>query len=260
MYKNIKVDPPAPLETRILIWEPMQTIEFWNYPRNIAQHWRFYMNDSEGAMINGIPVRTDEILLVPPGLILAEAALKPFRHFYIHFETGALYNSVAREIYHFPRSSFGTLPDQLRALTGEDELEYIRTLLYAAIFSSLRMIPPEKLHRHEKNMDGRIAAARDYIQQNLGVKLENAVLARKVGLSVNRFIRLFRDELGIPPQQYQQYQRINQAMKYLAGQIYSIDEIAEELGFSDRFHFSRVFSRITGTSPGAYRKQGKWKE
>lgn len=255
MYKNIKVDPPTPLETRILIWEPMQIIRSWNYPRNIVQHWRLYMNDTPGAIINGTPVPTDKILLIPPGLLLAISNPESFQHFYIHFETGPLYNSVAREIYSFPKEDFGTLTAQLRDLTGEEDLEYIRTILYAAIFSALRMIPPAKLHAREKNMDGRIAAAKEYIHQHLGEKLENAVLARRVGISTNRFIRLFRDELGVPPQLYQQYQRIHQAMDYLVDTEYSIDEIADILGFTDRFHFSRVFRRITGTPPGSYRKR-----
>ena len=255
MYKNIKVDPPTPLSTRIMIWEPMQTVKFWNYPRNIVQHWRFYMNDSEGAILNGAPVPTDKILLIPPGLLLTINNTKPFQHFYIHFETGPLYNSASREVYFFPKEDFGTLTEQLRQLTGEEDLEFTRTLLYCAIFSALRMIPSEKLHVREQYMDGRIAAAKDYIHQHLGEKIENAALAKRVGISTNRFIRLFRNELGVPPQLYQQYQRIQQAMTYLSEQQYSIDEIADLLGFVDRFHFSRVFRRVAGTPPGAYRKR-----
>lgn len=254
MYKNIKIDPPVPQNTRIMIWEPTQVVENWNYSRNIVQHWRFYMNSSSGALINGTPVPTDRILLIPPGILLTLSNQKPFSHFYIHFETGPLYNSAAREIYAFPREDFGTLPEQLLRLTGEEELEYIRTLLYAAIFSALRMIPAENLHTREQNMDGRIASARDYILQHLGEKLVNSALARRAGISTNRFIRLFRDELGVPPQLYQQYQRVQQAMNYLSEQAYSIDEIADMLGFADRFHFSRVFTRVTGTPPGTYRR------
>lgn len=256
MYKNIKIDPPEPFEAKIIFWEPMQTIGFWNYPHNNAHFWRFYMNDSNGALINRIPVRTDEIVLVPPGIPLAEANIKPFRHFYIHFETGELFNSVSREVFRFPRKNFGILPEKLRLLSGMEELEYTRTVLYSAIFAALSMIPAQKLHCREKNMDVRIAAAKEFIQNHPGMKLNNANIARMAGLSTNHFIRLFRDELGLAPQQYQQYWRINLAMKYLTEQMCSIEEIADNLGFADRFHFSRVFRKLTGVSPGLYRKRG----
>ena len=36
----------------------------------------------------------------------------------------------------------------------------------------------------------------------------------------------------------------------------SIESIAQACGFADRFHFSRVFTRIMGAPPAAYR-QGK---
>lgn len=34
-----------------------------------------------------------------------------------------------------------------------------------------------------------------------------------------------------------------------------IEEIAEMTGFTDRYHFSRVFKQERGKSPGAYRKK-----
>ncbi len=34
-------------------------------------------------------------------------------------------------------------------------------------------------------------------------------------------------------------------------------EVAEALGFSDAFHFSRRFKQMTGTAPRAFRSQSK---
>jgi AraC-like DNA-binding protein len=34
----------------------------------------------------------------------------------------------------------------------------------------------------------------------------------------------------------------------------SIDQIASACGFSDRYYFTRVFSKTMAASPGAYRK------
>jgi AraC-like DNA-binding protein len=37
----------------------------------------------------------------------------------------------------------------------------------------------------------------------------------------------------------------------------SIDQIATQLGFSDRYHFSKMFTRRMLASPAAYRKQAR---
>ncbi len=34
----------------------------------------------------------------------------------------------------------------------------------------------------------------------------------------------------------------------------TIDDIAEDCGFTDRIHFSKVFKRLTGETPGQYRR------
>jgi beta-glucosidase len=34
-----------------------------------------------------------------------------------------------------------------------------------------------------------------------------------------------------------------------------IDDVAEKSGFSDRIHFTKVFRRVTGQTPGQYQRQ-----
>jgi AraC-like DNA-binding protein len=35
----------------------------------------------------------------------------------------------------------------------------------------------------------------------------------------------------------------------------SVKQVADFLGFDDRFHFSRVFKRVIGISPGQYARE-----
>ena len=44
------------------------------------------------------------------------------------------------------------------------------------------------------------------------------------------------------------------ALCELAGSQRPIAAIATSLGFADQSHFSRVFARVTGMTPGRYRK------
>ncbi len=49
--------------------------------------------------------------------------------------------------------------------------------------------------------------------------------------------------------------RVNRARYLLKNTEQLVEEIAFDVGFSDPFHFSRVFRTITGKSPSAWRKQ-----
>jgi AraC family transcriptional regulator of arabinose operon len=45
---------------------------------------------------------------------------------------------------------------------------------------------------------------------------------------------------------------MGQAAERLLAQDASIGRVAEELGFSDPFHFSRVFKKVFGVPPGQF--------
>jgi AraC-like DNA-binding protein len=60
-------------------------------------------------------------------------------------------------------------------------------------------------------------------------------------------------ELGTTPRKWLYDRRIERACTLLLTTEHSCAEVCDELGFSDVSHFSRVFRRVTGTSPGRYR-------
>ena len=74
-------------------------------------------------------------------------------------------------------------------------------------------------------------------------------------MAINSFTRLFAKEIGMAPQQYVQNKRIAQASILLHHSNLSIEEIALETGFYDRFHFTKTFKKWTGTSPARYKRQ-----
>lgn len=66
---------------------------------------------------------------------------------------------------------------------------------------------------------------------------------------------IVRREMGITPQAFLQTKLIDRAKSLLASQELTINEIAEELGFSYPNHFARLFRQKTGMSPSAFRRQ-----
>jgi AraC-like DNA-binding protein len=96
--------------------------------------------------------------------------------------------------------------------------------------------------------------AKEIIEANLAGEIPLAELARECGLSTSHFSRAFKDTTGAPPHQWLMQRRIENAMRLLRNRQLSLSEVALACGFSDQSHFTRVFTRFSGTGPGAWRR------
>jgi AraC-like DNA-binding protein len=78
-------------------------------------------------------------------------------------------------------------------------------------------------------------------------------VATRVGLEKSSVCRLFRRFLGTSPYQYLLRQKMNRAAELLLHRGGLVKEVAEQMGFSDPFHFSRGFKAIHGKAPSELR-------
>lgn len=101
-----------------------------------------------------------------------------------------------------------------------------------------------------------IRQVQDRIQSQLSEHLEVADLAQRAGLSRSHFSREFTNHVGMSPQEYLKQERMKLAIQLLYNPKLSIKEIAYESGYADENYFCRVFRKVTGMSPGEYRKSG----
>ena len=93
-----------------------------------------------------------------------------------------------------------------------------------------------------------------YIRANLGSAISLATLAALVRLSPHHFSLLFRNTVGATPHQYVLGERVGEAARLLAGGSTPLAEIAQHVGFANQSHFTDVFRRATGITPGRYRE------
>ncbi|MBD9528802.1 helix-turn-helix domain-containing protein [Paracoccus sp. PAR01] len=98
-----------------------------------------------------------------------------------------------------------------------------------------------------------IRRAQDMLMSGEGDKVSIADIAEALNLSRHGFFRAFRDSTGVTPYQWLLNQRIERARRLLATTDLSLVEVALTCGFSDQSHFTRVFGRIEGMSPGRWR-------
>ncbi len=104
-------------------------------------------------------------------------------------------------------------------------------------------------------VDPRIRGVADFICRSFNRPLCMKDLAEQTGLSVSRMSHLFRDEMGLTPQQFIEQQRMRRAAELLSFTSRSVRDIAEDVGFDDPFYFSMRFRKFVGVSPRAYRNR-----
>jgi AraC family transcriptional regulator len=80
-------------------------------------------------------------------------------------------------------------------------------------------------------------------------------LAALVDLSAKHFARAFRQSTGVPPHRWLIERRIDRAKELLAASDHSLAEIALACGFADQSHFTAVFRKAVGATPGGYRRE-----
>lgn len=96
--------------------------------------------------------------------------------------------------------------------------------------------------------------ALDFIHAHLDGDPTIAQLAQECGLSPGYFARAFRQSTGVSPHQWLMQKRVDRARALLSVGRMDLAEIALACGFVDQSHFTRVFARIEGQTPGRWRR------
>lgn len=257
----------------------------WEFSELTFPYWRIYHNDYSGASISyegrDIELNPNKIILIAPNTFystrlynnaipaegynleggrISSKTLKlkyeqSISHLFIHFNAGMPYDSILPGIYLYEINEH--LKEKLSIIKEHLNHEHTRfsihsTLaIHSLINDLLADLPPDNWQQVTK--DNRIINTLSYIEKNINTKLDNTILASNTNLVTNAFTRLFKEEMGISPQKYIRTKRIKKACIHLHHSNLSIEEVAQQTGFADRFHFSRIFKRETGISPAKYK-------
>lgn len=106
----------------------------------------------------------------------------------------------------------------------------------------------------EQSYDKNLQEILDYIGKHYQEDLDLSDLANNFNFNYSYISTYFNTKMGENFSEYLNRIRINHACEYLERGGYSIAEISDLVGYSDQSYFSRVFKKISGETPSAYRR------
>jgi len=109
-------------------------------------------------------------------------------------------------------------------------------------------------NRSENVLTKDIEAAVNYIKSKLYEDINFEDLSRVSGLSISGLKYKFCEQVGMPPMQYVNYLKIEEAKRLIEKGEKMVD-ISKKLGFSSNSHFSYVFKKIMGITPTKYKSR-----
>lgn len=255
------------LTLKVLLTRRALLADDWSFDL-CSPYWRLYVNKEHGGFIrtegDRVPLEPGMLYLIPAWLRFSTGVTAPAIQNYVHFEFQNFPSGLHRA--HFQRMLALPLTGGLRQTCAQWEtaleqesmpwiaLAHAYATVYSAMAAALKEYPEGRDCFAWAAGSGRFKPALDFIADHLAVPIRNEDLARRCGMSTSHFIRTFRGALGMTPTQYVMDRRIASSAEMLTCTERSIEDIAEALGFSDRFHFSRAFAQRLNATPAAYRR------
>ncbi|MEI8248744.1 MAG: AraC family transcriptional regulator [Lentisphaerota bacterium] len=200
------------------------------------------------------------IIFIPERLAMPLDELRKITGYNVLFEIEPLLHGGA------DRSSLNLSPEELQQLSDyvrmvEHEIEQkqpgyrikLRSLVLDVIIFLSRKYSSDTDHG-AADCHRRLGETIAYIETHYREKHTLQMLARRAGMSKPHFIRMFKKITGLPPVDYVNKTRIDQACKLLSKDQSGITPVGLACGFSDSNYFSRIFKKYLGMSPRQYIK------
>lgn len=127
------------------------------------------------------------------------------------------------------------------------KLTYLLTLLMEESWN-----PKGKHHNSFKKIN--LQNVKDYLDKNYQSKVTLDNIAKIFYINKFYLTRIFKEQFGISINTYLVQTRITRAKYLLRFTDLSIEKIGQECGMNDANYFSRMFKKVEGISPGAFRK------
>jgi len=235
-----------------------------SYTRNFTQGWHEHAEASVDLVLSGggLGVYGGREVVAAPGVIAYFG--RQIRH---RFAAG--HGGIRSMHLVIPDSVFGEFQD-LGGVAAR-ELDHTRALGLAVQLYQEISLPDRSTGlgveslcyelfgevcgagHHGKRGEGWLREAVEILHDSSDSTLSLTWLAGIVGVSRGHFARAFRGVMGCTPGAYHRAVRVSHAARAIAGGE-SIVRAAQQTGFADQAHLTRVFSAQIGLTPARFQK------
>ena len=231
-------------------------VEEWSLVQQFRPYWTLYWHPFPGAIlsVNGTDFEPDPetIYLFPPYTKYSGKYYQSFIQFAVHFLAESPFDRVVNKMLKIPAEN---ISKSIMKLDHPKNKLHNSIILEQIILSTLSKIPTEAFESIQKVIDSRICDALNFIDRNPGMNHTIKSLCKMTNMSENNFHRHFVAGTGITPKQYIIKRKMEYTRMLLVKTEKSIDEIALETGFVDRYHFSKMFKKYFSYPPASFRKR-----
>jgi transcriptional regulator GlxA family with amidase domain len=106
-----------------------------------------------------------------------------------------------------------------------------------------------------QHADAAIKVAQEWVATHFAAATALEQMVTRSGLGERTFKRRFTGATGFSPIEYVQRLRIEDAKRRLERTAAPVEEISWQVGYEEPAFFRRLFKRLTGVAPGAYRRR-----
>ena len=224
-----------------------------------------FMLEGRGTVITAdgsIEIKKGDILYIPQGCeYISNWSAEPRCVYHtVHFGLSLSCDPFRDKIVKaqlLPNGDFASLYELARELhryrntSGVDSLKFL-----SAFYNLCAALLPSAVAEDENKPASSIAPAIEYLENNFREPCKVDYLASLCHISESRFFYLFKKSMGCSPISYKNKIAVQKAAQALVLERNAgIERIAFEYGFESPIYFRRIFKRITGKTPSAYRKE-----
>ncbi len=225
----------------------------WNLQNLFDPYWRLYCPVEGRAVIKigneETVLRPGSLYLIPPRTCFSSHNPEPFTKWYVHFILGRSDLLSVPGVFTQPVDTVTSgFLDSLNTAKGEP----YNWESAALVIHALGKLPGRAWT--DQKLDVRVTKAMDFLQTNLAKRISAEDAARAAGVSVRNLNHLFRSQVRLAPMSVLLSYRLDRSCHLLRHTDQSIEQVAENCGFPNRYYFSRMLKQHRGVSPAAYRK------
>ena len=235
-----------------------------NYKENnrfySRHHILEYILEGEGEVVIDkkiLPIKKQSTLIIKKGTVhsISQNEDKPLKKIWITFSS--TYISYMLENYRLSSGVYNINNEfNFKNLAEIIKSEKDYSLLFF-VANNVHEIITRTASLNFKNYESPANAIKTRLDSLVYEKYSLIDVAKELGMSLSTLTRTFKKAYNISPGQYIIDNKINISKSLLSSSILPIKNISYILNFTNEYYFTYYFTKKTGVSPSAFRKQSK---